>query len=87
MPRPETNITELAGSYQRPNKEGEVVRAEFSMFKDREYFSIRSWYQDSQGVLKPGRNGINLPVEEKDAFLRLVVALFNDVQFVPQQGD
>lgn len=84
MPKPETNVTELAGSYPRPEKDGEEVRAEFSMFRDRQYFSIRGWYKADGDTFKPGRNGINLPVEEKTQFLKLVAALFpDDVIVVP----
>jgi hypothetical protein len=72
----------IVTSFERAR--GEECRAEFSEFKGREMFSIRCWYQDDPaGVLKPGRNGINLPVEEKADFLRLVVALFpDDIQLV-----
>lgn len=63
---------------------GEQVQARLDPYKGREYFSIRTWYMDqSTGELKPARNGINLPVDEKSDFLRLVVALFpDDVQLI-----
>jgi hypothetical protein len=75
-----TNTGPVA-SFERAR--GEECKAEFSEFKDRAMFSIRCWYRDDQDNLKPGRNGINLPVEEKDDFLRLVLALFpEDIQLV-----
>lgn len=73
---PEERITEPAGSYERAREE--QCKAEFSIFKGRQYFSIRCWYKTNEGEMAPGKNGINLPVEEKKDFLKLVVALFPD---------
>jgi hypothetical protein len=74
-------VTEPVGSYDRAREE--QCRAEFSVWKDRPYFSIRCWYKNDRQEMAPGKNGINLPVEEKADFLRLVVALFpEDVRLV-----
>lgn len=74
----------VVAKYERSG--GEEVQARMEPYKGREYFSIRQWYTDNQsGDLKPGRNGFNLPVDEKTDFLRLVVALFpDDVQLIQQ---
>lgn len=67
---------------------GEECRAELGSFKGREMFSIRCWYRDEQDTLKPGKNGINLPIEEKDDFLGLVVALFpDDIALLKPKGE
>lgn len=77
-------VTGPVSKYDRGTDE---VRAEFSEFKNRKYFGIRVWWADSKagGEMKPGKNGINLPVDEKPEFLRLVVALFpDDIQLIKQ---
>jgi hypothetical protein len=68
---------------------GEAVQARIDPYKGRDYFSIRTWYQkDGTGDMLPGRNGINLPVDEASDFLKLVVALFPDqVKLVEKEGD
>lgn len=61
--------------YERPN--GESCCAQVQPFRGRDYFSFRVWYENSTtGEKKPGKNGINLPMEEADDFLRLVVETF-----------
>lgn len=81
---PDTNP--LVAKYERTG--GEEVQARMEPYKGREYFSIRQWYVDNATQeLKPGRNGFNLPVDEKPEFLRLVIALFpDDVQLI-KKGD
>lgn len=77
----------IVAKYERTG--GEEVQARMEPYKGREYFSIRQWYVDTKdGELKPGRNGFNLPVDEKKEFLRLVVALFpDDVQLIPAKEE
>jgi hypothetical protein len=68
---------------------GEEAQARIEPYKGRDYFSIRCWYVDSKdgNQLKPGRNGLNLPVDEAPEFLRLVVALFPDkVQLIKEES-
>jgi hypothetical protein len=51
----------------RPGSD-EEVRASVSQFKGRTYVAIRVYYKDSlTGEMRPGKNGINLPVEEAEA--------------------
>jgi hypothetical protein len=57
---------------------GERLRADIRDYKGREYFSFRVWWQDPAGEMKPGKNGLNLPMDEQDDFLRCVVATFPD---------
>lgn len=83
MTTKEAAVSEPVAKYDRGEQE---VRAEFSIFKDRQYFSIRTWYDD-KGEMKPARNGINLPVDETDEFLRLVVALFPEKVQLIKQGE
>ena len=50
---------------QPMNKQGEVMRASTSEYKGKTYLSIRVYYTDAQtGQLLPGKNGINVPLEE-----------------------
>lgn len=80
MPKTEA-VVEPVAQYERAREER--CRAEFSMFKDRQYFSIRCWFKNDKQEMQAGKNGINLPVEEKEDFLKLVVALFpEDVQLI-----
>lgn len=81
--KPETAVTEPVAQYERAREE--LCRAEFSVFKGRQYFSLRCWYKGDHDEHLPGKNGLNLPVEERDEFLRLVVALFpEDIQLIPK---
>lgn len=87
MPKPDQPTNEPVAQYERAREE--ICKAEFSVFKDRQYFSIRCWYMDEKTQEhKPGRNGINLPVEEKEDFLGLIVALFpDDIQLVEKEEE
>ena len=80
-----TETNPVVASYGRAG--GEEVQARMEPYKGREYFSIRQWYMDAKdNTLKPGRNGFNLPVDEKKEFLRLVIALFpDDVQLIQKE--
>lgn len=61
----------IIASFERPN--GEQVRLAKSEFKGKSYFSLRAWYDaEGTGDWRPGKNGINLPIEELPAFLALV---------------
>lgn len=75
----------IIAKYERTG--GEEIQASINDFKGRPYFSLRTWYQkDGTGEMLPGRNGINLPVDEAPDFLKLVVALFPEqVQMVGKE--
>jgi hypothetical protein len=78
-------VVEPVASFERAREE--QCRAEFSMWKDRPYFSIRCWFKNDKQEMQPGKNGINLPVEEKKDFLKLVAALFpDDVRLIETEG-
>jgi hypothetical protein len=67
---------------------GNEMQARIEPYKGREYFSIRQWYPSEKdgGTMLPTRNGLNLPLDEKPEFLRLVVALFpEDVQLIQKE--
>lgn len=51
------------------------LKIEKSSFKGKNYISIRKWYDDN-GVLKPGKNGINMTEEEWQIF----VEKFEDIK-------
>ena len=72
MPNP-TALPAVVASYERPN--GELVRAGFNTFKGRAYFSVRTFYRDTTGEWAPGRNGLNLPVDEFSDFFTLAQGL------------
>lgn len=77
-------VEEPVAQYERAREE--QCRAMFTVWKDRPYFSIRCWFKNDKQEYQSGRNGINLPTEEKMDFLKLVVALFpEDVQLI--KGD
>jgi len=44
------------------------MRIEKTNFKGKDYVSIRKWYDDN-GTMKPGKNGINMPIEEWNTFV------------------
>ncbi|MBP5693122.1 MAG: transcriptional coactivator p15/PC4 family protein [Bacteroidales bacterium] len=48
-------------------------------FKGKSYVSIRKWYQDN-GEWKPGKQGINLKMEEWDEFLNKLEAIKEDLK-------
>lgn len=82
MPKTEA-VTEPVAEYERAREER--CRAEFNIWKERQYFSIRCWFKNDKQEMQPGKNGINLPVEEKAEFLKLVVALFpEDVKLLKE---
>lgn len=43
---------------------GKDIHIEPSEFKGKTYAAIRRYYEDSNGEMKPGRQGINLKPEE-----------------------
>ena len=47
---------------------GEDIRVETSEFRGKKYVSIRKWYQDASGEMKPGKQGINMTKEEWSDF-------------------
>lgn len=51
-------------------KDGEEIRADITEFKGKKYLSVRVYYLDTRdGEMKPGKNGINLPLEEAGLFI------------------
>lgn len=63
-------------AYDRDTSEPQQVRASVSEFKGQKYFSIRGWFLDEKaGDYRPGKNGVNLPVDEYWRFRDLVDAL------------
>lgn len=63
-------------------KDGEEkLSGTLSKFKGREYFSFRTWYRTEGGEggsdeWKPGKNGLNLPMDEAEEFLGVVIETF-----------
>lgn len=47
-------------------------RVVVSEFKGKSMVSIREYYKDSNGDLKPGKKGISLPLEQWNAVLKVV---------------
>jgi hypothetical protein len=45
-----------------PRSHGEVFRLQLHCFQGRPVFSIRVWYQDRQGQLRPGKDGLTAHV-------------------------
>ena len=70
-------MEKVIATVDRPN--GEQIQARLSEFKGQTYLSVRVYYEDrSTEEMKPGRNGINLPLSEAPEFFRLVEALKED---------
>jgi hypothetical protein len=80
-----TNILE---AYDREDRESQQVRAQVSTFKGQKYFSLRSWYPaEPDGEYKPGKNGINLPIDEYPKFRALIDALDIELDYVPVEEE
>ena len=47
----------------------DTLKVEKTSYRGKEYVSIRKWYDDN-GILKPGKNGINMLKEEWDLFVK-----------------
>jgi hypothetical protein len=41
----------------------EIVRVMLQLFRGTATISIRTWYRDARGRRRPGKHGINLPIE------------------------
>ncbi|MBO7516930.1 MAG: transcriptional coactivator p15/PC4 family protein [Spirochaetia bacterium] len=55
------------------------IRVMKQEFKGKSYVSVRKWYQDN-GEWKPGKQGINLKMEEWDEFLNKLEAIKEDLK-------
>ena len=73
-------------AYDRDTSEPQQVRASVSDFKGQKYFSIRGWFLDDKlGDYRPGKNGVNLPVDEYPKFRQLVAALDEQLNYTPEE--
>jgi len=54
------------------------MRIEKTNFKGKDYVSIRKWYDDN-GTMKPGKNGINMPIEEWNTFVEKFEEIRKDI--------
>jgi hypothetical protein len=45
------------------------IQIEKTIFKGKEYVSIRKWYIGAESKLVPSKNGINMPVDEWKEFV------------------
>lgn len=76
----------ILDAYDREDRESQQVRAQVSEFKGQKYFSLRSWYPaEPSGEYKPGKNGINLPVDEYPKFRELIAALDAELKYAPSE--
>ena len=57
----------------------EDIRVMKQEFKGKAYVSIRKWYQDN-GEWKPGKQGINMKMEEWEEFLNKLEAIKEDLK-------
>lgn len=55
------------------------IKVEKTNFRGKDYVSIRKWYDDN-GTLKPGKNGINMSVEEWEKFASKFEEIKEDVK-------
>ena len=55
------------------------LKVEKSEFRGKKYVSIRKWYDDN-GILKPGKNGVNMTEEEWGKFLEKFEEIKEDVK-------
>jgi len=55
------------------------LKVEKSEFRGKKYVSIRKWYDDN-GILKPGKNGVNMTEEEWEKFLEKFEEIKEDVK-------
>jgi hypothetical protein len=57
---------------------GKDIHVEKTEFKDKSYVMIRRFYNDD-GVMKPGKSGINLSLEEWKEFLENIETIKQEV--------
>ena len=50
-----------------------------SEFKGKIYIGIRQWYEDN-GVMKPGKQGINLTMDEWNEFLEKLPEIQKEIE-------
>jgi hypothetical protein len=55
------------------------IRVEKTNFRGKDYVSIRKWYDDN-GTAKPGKNGINMTMEEWELFVNKFEEIKNEVK-------
>lgn len=63
------------GSYLRKDGEEKLIGG-VSKYKGRDYFSFRCWYKGDNDTWAPGKNGVNLSMDEADNFLGVVIQTF-----------
>lgn len=54
---------------------GDVIRVVVGVYKKRVYLGLRVWYKDESGNLAPGKNGLNVPIDDPALETALEVAL------------
>lgn len=57
-------------------KVGEDIQIERTEFNGNEYISIRRWFSNKEGELRPTKKGINLKLEEWKDFINK----FNEIK-------
>ncbi|MCQ2604728.1 MAG: transcriptional coactivator p15/PC4 family protein [Spirochaetia bacterium] len=60
-------------------KIGKDIKVQAQEFKGKTYIAIRRWYEED-GVEKPGKQGINLKVEEWQEFLDKLEDIKGDIK-------
>jgi hypothetical protein len=80
---------QIIEAYDRDGSEPQQVRAITNEYRRRKYFSFRAWYLPPEGGedYAPGKNGINLPVDEYHEFRKLVDAMDIELGYVPRTTD
>jgi hypothetical protein len=53
---------------------GHLWRVEATSFGGTARISIWPFYADREGVMKPGRGGLQIPIEEVEAFVAAILA-------------
>ena len=68
MPQPD----QVVKTFTLPN--GDQLRATVQEFKGKTYVAVRVWYA-AGNAFAPGKNGINLPVDQAEKLFECVDAL------------
>ena len=50
----------------------EELRIGVNDFKGKQYLALRIWYTDDSGTMRPGKQGINVPMDRADEFFEVI---------------
>lgn len=55
-----------------PKSRGEEIRVGINNYKGRSFLAVRVWFPGDGGEMRPGKNGINVAIEQAPAIAEAV---------------